>query len=93
MGNCTYVLVEERYTDLDFAVYVTTYDCGHEVSCPSSIIVVYNSEEVNVTVPDKKDLAIKLVSRHFCFCYFFVHSVKAHGVARTENGSGYNRRK
>uniref|UniRef100_A0A8C4NJR3 VWFD domain-containing protein n=1 Tax=Eptatretus burgeri TaxID=7764 RepID=A0A8C4NJR3_EPTBU len=62
MGNCTYVLVEERYIELDFAVYVTNYNCGRDVACPRSIIVVYKSKEVNVTVPDKNDLAVKLVT-------------------------------
>ena len=62
MGNCTYVLVEERYVELDYAVYVTNYDCGRDVSCPGSINVVYKSEEVKVTVPDKNDLTTKLVS-------------------------------
>uniref|UniRef100_A0A8C4QC60 VWFD domain-containing protein n=1 Tax=Eptatretus burgeri TaxID=7764 RepID=A0A8C4QC60_EPTBU len=62
MGNCTYVLVEERYVELDYAVYVTNYDCGRDVSCPGSINVVYKSEEVKVTVPDKNDLTTKLVT-------------------------------
>lgn len=48
-GNCTYVLVEEITPTLgSFGVYIDNYHCdvNDEVSCPRTLIVRYESQEV-----------------------------------------------
>lgn len=48
-GNCTYVLVEEIAPTLgNFGVYIDNYHCdvNDQVSCPRTLIVRYESQEV-----------------------------------------------
>ncbi|CAM9472463.1 unnamed protein product [Lampetra fluviatilis] len=61
MGNCTYVLVEEKFRRHDFSVHLTNYDCNDAVTCTRAIIVRYKSVTVNVTAPDDANRAFKVV--------------------------------
>ncbi|CAM9472393.1 unnamed protein product [Lampetra fluviatilis] len=61
MGNCTYVLVEEKFTRHDFSVHLTNYDCNNAVTCTRAIIVRYKSVTVNITAPDDANRAFKVV--------------------------------
>uniref|UniRef100_K7FKT1 VWFD domain-containing protein n=1 Tax=Pelodiscus sinensis TaxID=13735 RepID=K7FKT1_PELSI len=50
-GNCTYVLVEEIHKKIDnFGVYIDNYHCDarETVSCPRTLIVKYETQEVHV---------------------------------------------
>ncbi|VCW69033.1 unnamed protein product, partial [Gulo gulo] len=50
-GNCTYVLVEEITPTLgNFGVYIDNYHCdvNDRVSCPRTLMVRYQSQEVLV---------------------------------------------
>ncbi|XP_075784907.1 mucin-2-like [Pelodiscus sinensis] len=50
-GNCTYVLVEEIHKKIDnFGVYIDNYHCDarEKVSCPRTLIVKYETQEVHV---------------------------------------------
>ncbi|XP_044125177.1 mucin-2-like [Bufo gargarizans] len=61
-GNCTYTLVEEIEKKNNFTVYLDNYDCGTKdlVSCPRNMIVLYNTQEIQLVVGGSQDTDIQV---------------------------------
>ncbi|XP_009326862.1 PREDICTED: mucin-2 [Pygoscelis adeliae] len=62
-GNCTYVLVEEIYKKVDnFGVYIDNYHCDTRdvVSCPRTLIVRHETQEVRIATVKPNTLQVKV---------------------------------
>ncbi|NXU80746.1 MUC2L protein, partial [Oreotrochilus melanogaster] len=62
-GNCTYVLVEEITKKVDnFGVYIDNYHCdAHDaVSCPRTIIVRHETQEVRIATTKPNTLEVEV---------------------------------
>ncbi|NXA56973.1 MUC2L protein, partial [Nothocercus julius] len=62
-GNCTYVLVEEINKSVDnFGVYIDNYHCDvHDaVSCPRTLIVRHETQEVRIAVVKPNSVKVKV---------------------------------
>ncbi|KAM9605091.1 mucin-2 isoform 6-T7 [Morphnus guianensis] len=63
-GNCTYVLVEEIYKKVDnFGVYIDNYHCDTRdvVSCPRTLIVRHETQEVRMATVKPNTLQVEFV--------------------------------
>ncbi|XP_075692869.1 mucin-2-like [Rhinoderma darwinii] len=62
-GNCTYTLVEEIEKKNNFTIYIDNYNCGIEdwVSCPRNIIVLHNTQEIQLGISGLEDTNIQVV--------------------------------
>nr|XP_021410840.1 mucin-2 [Lonchura striata domestica] len=62
-GNCTYVLVEEINKKVDnFGVYIDNYHCDTRdvVSCPRTLIVRHETQEVRLTTAQPNTLQVEV---------------------------------
>ncbi|NWT45454.1 MUC2L protein, partial [Chroicocephalus maculipennis] len=62
-GNCTYVLVEEINKEVDnFGVYIDNYHCDTRdvVSCPRTIIVRHETQEVRIATVKPNTLQVEV---------------------------------
>ncbi|RLW10187.1 hypothetical protein DV515_00002415, partial [Chloebia gouldiae] len=62
-GNCTYVLVEEINKKVDnFGVYIDNYHCDARdvVSCPRTLIVRHETQEVRLTTAQPNTLQVEV---------------------------------
>ncbi|NXC06090.1 MUC2L protein, partial [Orthonyx spaldingii] len=62
-GNCTYVLVEEINKKVDnFGVYIDNYHCDSRdvVSCPRTLIVRHETQEVRLTTAEPNTLQVEV---------------------------------
>ncbi|NXM24944.1 MUC2L protein, partial [Oxyruncus cristatus] len=62
-GNCTYVLVEEINKKVDnFGVYIDNYHCDVRdvVSCPRTLIVRHETQEVRMTIVKPNTLQVEV---------------------------------
>ncbi|NXY42898.1 MUC2L protein, partial [Ceuthmochares aereus] len=62
-GNCTYVLVEEIVKTVDnFGVYIDNYHCDTRdvVSCPKTIIVRHETQEVRMSIVKPNSLQVEV---------------------------------
>lgn len=63
-GNCTYVLVEEINKKVDnFGVYIDNYHCDTRdvVSCPRTVIVRHETQEVKLTTVQPNTLQVEVL--------------------------------
>lgn len=63
-GNCTYVLVEEINKKVDnFGVYIDNYHCDtrDKVSCPRTLIVRHETQEVRLTTAQPNTLQVEVL--------------------------------
>lgn len=62
-GNCTYVLMEEVHPTVDnFGVYIDNYHCDprDQVSCPHSLIVRHETQEVLLTTVQMAPMRVQV---------------------------------
>ncbi|XP_060118384.1 mucin-2 [Heteronotia binoei] len=63
-GNCTYTLVEEINKNIDnFGVYIDNYHCDprEPVSCPRTLIVRHETQEVRITTVREVPLKVQVL--------------------------------
>uniref|UniRef100_A0A8C0UI40 Mucin 2, oligomeric mucus/gel-forming n=1 Tax=Cyanistes caeruleus TaxID=156563 RepID=A0A8C0UI40_CYACU len=82
-GNCTYVLVEEINKKVDnFGVYIDNYHCDVRdvVSCPRTLIVRHETQEVRLTTAQPNTLQVTVNNQLVALPY------KKFGVSIYESG-------
>ncbi|CAN8214796.1 unnamed protein product [Coccothraustes coccothraustes] len=84
-GNCTYVLVEEINKNVDnFGVYIDNYHCDAQdvVSCPRTLIVRHETQEVRLTTAKPNTLQVEVTVNN----KFVALPYKKFGVSIYESG-------
>ncbi|XP_056384155.1 mucin-2-like [Hyla sarda] len=61
-GICTYTLMEEIEKKNNLRIYIDNYDCGtnDSMSCPRKLIVLHNTQEIQLFVSDFEDINIQV---------------------------------